>query len=176
MRLELIRDTYSRDMGTFGILSVYHDIGSSVPGRTFNLGSEKLFECHTVERPWANNAPNISCIPEGEYTMRPRRYYRGGYDTWEICDVPGRSYIMFHSANVPSDLEGCIGVGARRCVLGGEWGVESSRATLADLIAHIGNTGSSADVSIRITHILAGVLVKDGKEEKGRWNHPQDPL
>ncbi len=186
MRLELIRDTYSRDMGTFGILSVYKDPvligGVDEPRMTIEPGGvvmhtlpqsvrgEKLFECHTVERPWANNTPNISCIPEGEYTMRPRRYYRGGYDTWEICDVPGRTYIMLHSANVPSELEGCVGVGSHRYFIGGEWAVESSRATLAELLLHM---KEATEATLRITHILAGVLIKDGQEG---WNHPPKPI
>lgn len=69
--------------------------------------------CFTVERPWLDNAPNVSCIPAGEYRMvrtttgrtMPDKYIG---DTFEVVDVPGRSQIKFHVANRPSELQGCI--------------------------------------------------------------------
>jgi len=63
---------------------------------------------YTVERPWLDNAPSISCIPDGYYTCRPRRFFRGDYQAIEILNVPGRSHILFHIANWPEELEGCI--------------------------------------------------------------------
>ena len=66
---------------------------------------------YTVERPWINNAPRISCIPEGEYSLVPKQFFRGGYQTYELVEVPGRSHILIHIANWPHEVEGCIGVG-----------------------------------------------------------------
>jgi hypothetical protein len=66
---------------------------------------------YTVERPWLGNAPSISCIPEGVYQLRPRPFFRGGYDAIEIMDVPDRSHILIHIANWPWDVEGCVGPG-----------------------------------------------------------------
>lgn len=71
----------------------------------------------TVERPWLNNKPNISCIPEGFYTVE--RHQSGKFndpevyigDSWEIQQVPDRTYILFHVANTASDVLGCIGLG-----------------------------------------------------------------
>jgi len=63
---------------------------------------------HTVERPWADNEPYISCIPEGQYLCKPDRYHRGGYDAIEITAVPDRTDILFHKANHPIELAGCI--------------------------------------------------------------------
>lgn len=78
----------------------------------------------TVERPWLNNAPNISAIPVGTYTLRKRRsplierLTKGKYlEGWEVTNVKGRSYIMVHIANWPNDLEGCIGVGLQHNVI-----------------------------------------------------------
>lgn len=75
-------------------------------------------EFYTVERPWLNNEPNISCIPEGIYELGLRyspvvKRTTGGEFTegWEVMDVPNRSYIMLHPANWPNDVQGCIGVG-----------------------------------------------------------------
>lgn len=86
---------------------------------------------YTVERPWLDNQAMVSCIPEGAYNCRPRRYFRGGYDAVHIRNVPGRTHILFHRANVPSDLAGCIGVGSRLGVLNGQWAVLQSRAAFA---------------------------------------------
>ena len=47
--LTLTRFCYSEDMGTFGFM----DVGGH---RTF-----------VAERPWKNNEPRVSCIPEGQY-------------------------------------------------------------------------------------------------------------
>lgn len=74
--------------------------------------------CYTVERPWLDNKPRVSCIPDGVYSLGLRysptvsRITRGRYqEGWEIQDVPGRTYIMVHPANWPTDLLGCMGVG-----------------------------------------------------------------
>lgn len=88
--LSLIRFAYTPE-GTFGRLPM-------PDGMT-------LF---TVERPWLNNAPNVSCIPCGDYTCAPKRYNRGGYDAVQVLDVPGRSYILFHIGNDVRHSQGCI--------------------------------------------------------------------
>lgn len=65
----------------------------------------------TIERPWLDNRPNVSCIPVGEYEMVRVDSPKFGPDTWEVADVPGRSHILFHVANYAHDIEGCIGLG-----------------------------------------------------------------
>ena len=64
----------------------------------------------TVERPWMDNQPKISCIPTGTYTVAPHNgdKYK---DVWEIQGVPGRDAILFHPANYAGQLEGCIAPG-----------------------------------------------------------------
>ena len=56
---------------------------------------------------------------------------------WEVCDVPGRTYIMMHPANWPDDVEGCIGPGREYKVLEGRNGVTRSRATFAQLMGRL---------------------------------------
>ncbi len=64
----------------------------------------------SVERPWLGNKPFESCIPQGVY--RCKRYSSAKYpDTFEVCDVPGRSKILIHVANWTEDVQGCIGLG-----------------------------------------------------------------
>ena len=75
------------------------------------------FECYTIERPWRGNIVNISAIPPGEYLLAADHYHGGGYDTFALRDVPGRSLIKFHRGNVATDLRGCIALGEQIGVL-----------------------------------------------------------
>lgn len=73
-------------------------------------------ELYTLEPPWNNNQPNISCIPEGEY--RVKRDTTGRHKFYRVQDVPSRSAIEFHAANYyinpktgKQELWGCIAPG-----------------------------------------------------------------
>lgn len=91
MRIALERFAYT-PIGTLGRLTV---------------GDTTLY---TVERPWLSNKQNVSCIPQGHYQCE--RYSSQRYpDTWEIVGVPARSLILFHAANFPHEVQGCIGLG-----------------------------------------------------------------
>jgi Family of unknown function (DUF5675) len=68
------------------------------------------FEAFTVERPWLDNQPFVSCIPDGTYPLQRFHSSRFGH-VWMVCEVPNRSSILIHPANWPSDVEGCIGLG-----------------------------------------------------------------
>ena len=94
MNVTLYRNLQTPD-GTFGTLML--------PG---------LLLC-TVEDDWKNNIPGESCIPPGYYTLRRSPYYHGGYETFEVTGVPGRSRILIHKANTEEDVKGCIGLGTR---------------------------------------------------------------
>lgn len=83
--------------------------------------------CFTCERPWLNNEPNISCIPEGQYFLALRKYNRGGYDAVELKDVLGRSYILIHIGNTMDDSAGCILLGSNLGYVNGKWAVTGSR-------------------------------------------------
>lgn len=111
-------------MGTFGRLTV---------------GDQSWF---TVERPWLNNKPGISCIPEGTYPLKLRtsgivsRTTSGNYSKgWEVTKVPGRSLIMLHIGNTMDDLEGCIAPGKSLGVVQGKWAVQLSRLAFDELMA-----------------------------------------
>ena len=66
---------------------------------------------YTVEKPWADNKPNVSCIPTGYYKLVRVDSPKFGENTWEIADVTGRSHILIHVANTSVDVIGCIGLG-----------------------------------------------------------------
>lgn len=123
--IELIREY--RAEGTFGQLT---------------LEDGAVFA--TVERPWINNTPKISCIPEGVYRLALRdsnvvhRTSRGQYlRGWEITNIPNRTLCMFHVANLPREVEGCIGVGKKHGFLYGEFAVLQSLAGFDRLMQHL---------------------------------------
>jgi len=92
MILDLVRVGQS-GRGTFGVLRF-----GAVP---FVL---------TLERPWADNQQNISCIPPGRYRCERVRSPKFGW-TFEVKHVPDRTHVLFHSGNTTEDTHGCILVG-----------------------------------------------------------------
>ena len=92
MYIDLIRVGQS-NRGTFGVLR-YGQVAFAV----------------TLERPWENNQQNISSIPAGRYRCRRIRSPRFG-DTFEVCDVPNRTHVLFHKGNFLHETEGCILIG-----------------------------------------------------------------
>lgn len=93
---------------------------------------------YTVERPWIENRPSISCIPEGEYECAPRRFFRGGYEAAEVLNVPGRSHILFHVGNWARDVEGCIAVVSELGCVNGEIGGSRSKPAFAEFMRQVG--------------------------------------
>ena len=87
---------------------------------------------YTIERPWLDNKPFESCIPEGDYAVKPFNGTRFK-DVWQLMDVPDRSYILIHTANRPSDVQGCIGVGLFWHISGKSPIVEESRKAVQSL-------------------------------------------
>jgi len=96
-----------------------------------------IFACDTIELPYKNNAPQISCIPKGVYDVvyRESKKYPRHY---HILDVPNRDFILVHQANFVGspnpktrkpDLLGCIGVGNGYGDINGDGIVELLRST-----------------------------------------------
>lgn len=85
--------------------------------------SGRLPICDVVERPWANNAPNVSAIPNGVYPARVRTDATKDWmretpsRAWrvELSNVPGgRSAIQFHYGKDERWSEGCLIVGRHK--------------------------------------------------------------
>ena len=117
MELQLIRVANTLD-GMFGVFA-----------------SEWTPFCVSLEKPWRDNAQNISCIPSGLYECTP--HYDVEHPEWgmiyALLDVPGRSGIWIHPANLEHDLRGCIAPGNRYDRLSGRDGVLESKAALREL-------------------------------------------
>jgi hypothetical protein len=88
--------------------------------------------CKTLENPWLNNLPNVSCIPEGEYAVSlfSGKKYKNVY---QLLDVPKRSYILIHVGNREQNTQGCILVGQSYGFLKQELAVLNSKKTLAKI-------------------------------------------
>lgn len=110
----------------------------------------------TVEKPWRDNEPFVSCIPSGTYDMATRNSPRFGPGTWEILDVPGRSHILIHVGNTADDVVGCISIGTT--LFPTLEGVQSSRKAMKMLTAML------ADVEETTITITEGHLVSGGSD------------
>lgn len=93
---------------------------------------DNLFLCFTIERPWLDNKQQLSSIPPGRYLVKKRVSPKYGHH-WHLQDVPGRSLILIHDANIMTELRGCIAVGGKMGVLNGYPAVLNSDATMARL-------------------------------------------
>ncbi len=81
---------------------------------TLGILTYKGISFYTIELPWLDNKKRISCIPEGTYDVVIRgadQSAKFDYEHLHILNVPDRSYILFHVANYPKDILGCIGTG-----------------------------------------------------------------
>lgn len=103
-----IRRIEKTDKETFGVLSLDGQI-----------------ICWTLERPYLDNKPNVSCIPAGIYVCQ-RIQSPKFKETFEIMNVPGRTHILFHAGNKVEESLGCVLTGSEIGELDGEKAVLSS--------------------------------------------------
>jgi len=116
---------------------VYLDRGPSTEQGTpgvVQVPSER-FACFSIELPWKDNAPGLSCIPAGEYICE--RYFSRAFHEhlYRVCDVAGRSGVAIHTGNVAGDKEagykthslGCILFGRKEGILWEQKAVLASR-------------------------------------------------
>lgn len=81
-----LRRGFSTDQGTFGALSFGRNI------------------VHTLELPWRDNRVQRSCIPLGTYRCSVVNSPKFGR-VYGVANVPGRSAVLIHSANLGGDVE-----------------------------------------------------------------------
>jgi len=76
------------------------------PNRTEGVIEGTFRKLTTLERPWLDNQVNVSCIPEGTYTVERDKH---GRHTWfKVNDVEGRTAIEIHEGYKVSHSAGCI--------------------------------------------------------------------
>lgn len=114
-RVRLARFAYTEN-GTYGRLS---------------MGA---FSCYSLELPWKNNEPRVSCVPEGLYELE-RGWFKGFYENYALLGVAGRWAIEIHIGNEAADTEGCILLGRRTWGVNSQWGIRDSELAHNDFMA-----------------------------------------
>lgn len=114
MQTVILKRIESTEEGTFGRL---------------NIGSTCYF---SVERPWLDNRPNVSCIPTGSYVCKWTYSPRFKRKTYEILKVPKRCAVRIHSANLASQLNGCISLGFKLGKIEGKKAVLLSKPAIRE--------------------------------------------
>jgi len=105
-------------------------------GRLFIFnGLDIEYECCTLELADKKNKRNVSCIPVGEYNVKPRTSEKFG-NHYLVENVENRDYILIHPANYYTQLQGCIGVGQDFFDINqdGHHDITYSRKTLAEIL------------------------------------------
>ena len=102
--------------------------------RSILFAKGKIF--YTLERPWLNNAQNISCIPAGIYSVVfLKRSASGKYrNIYWVQNVSGRIGILEHNGNLVVHTKGCILIGKRRGTLLNQPAVLNSRTALSEFV------------------------------------------
>jgi hypothetical protein len=103
---------------------------------------------HILERPWLDNASNVSCIPWGTYetSFLPRSGSGKYRKVWYLQNVVGRSGILIHNGNLVSHSRGCLLVGMRMGVLGGKPAVLGSRTALRKMNKLLNGKGFTLNI------------------------------
>lgn len=101
MKTAILNRQPSTIYGTIGILSLQN--------------GPALF---TIEPPWKNNRPNLSCIIAQTY--RVVRHWSPTYGRcWLIIDTKGRTWILIHPGNFGGDTELGLKTNTLGCILPG---------------------------------------------------------
>lgn len=134
-----------------------------LPHGTFGMLQAGGIEIPTIERPWKDNAPNKSCIPEGVYKLDPyvspkfgKCWIIHGGSVSKFKDPSYTRYgILLHPANTVDELEGCIAPGMRFGTLGtNRWAVQQSRNAMEALRAELGDEYHSLIVETKMGGLL----------------------
>lgn len=70
--------------------------------------------CQTLELPWEDNQPDVSCIPSGTYTCLLKYSPEHAMNLYWITGVMGRQDVEIHIGNYPSNTKGCVLLGDTR--------------------------------------------------------------
>lgn len=103
-------------------------------GTTGRLILPEKISLATLELPFLDNKKNISCIPLGIYDIKEFLSPKFGR-TFEVCNVPNREKILFHTGNKLQDSHGCILIGMRHFVSNGEDCIADSRRAFSLLLS-----------------------------------------
>ena len=119
-----------------------------VQGATLGVLVIDALSFATLEPKWADNLPNISCIPTGWFgaAFLPRSASGKYRRVWHVQPVEARAGILIHNGNTVDHTRGCILLGLRHGVIANQPAVLSSRTAMRHLAEHI----NDADFSLHI--------------------------
>lgn len=95
------------------------------------------------EQPWRDNAPFVSCIPAGDYTLVPYHSQKYGktfafknhdLDVGVLRGEAKRYACLIHPANTAKQLQGCIAPGMVLGAMDGDWAVLGSAKATKELL------------------------------------------
>jgi hypothetical protein len=129
-----------------------HSNPSGTPGDlVVTNAAGETFTCRTLELPWRNNEPGVSCIMEDSYRATLWRSEHLDCDVLRLEDKHGRQNCLIHCGNFAGDVtdgmetqvQGCTLVGDRYGSLVNDDGssqvaILDSRLTLLRLVAFVG--------------------------------------
>lgn len=94
---------------------------------------DNRIQCFILENQYLDNEPFVSCIPPGTYTCIRTQSPKFN-EVFEVCNVPGRSHILFHAGNTADDTYGCLLPGRRVGFLEGKRAVRQSGRALVEMM------------------------------------------
>lgn len=123
-------------------------------GTIGKLFYDGIFLAYTIERPWLNNTPRVSCVPAGEYKLEWHEptsvsLPSGWKGTWALVnedlgvshykkdDVPRSVCLFGHIANYPTEVRGCFGFGMSSVLKKNTLMVTSSRVAVEKVLSFI---------------------------------------
>ena len=118
------------------------------------IGGDLL--CNTIEKPYKNNEPCVSCIPAGVYELNPTTSPKFGKTYClenpeldvSLDGITKRTHILIHKANFESQLLGCIApVSSFGVILGKvEWAGLSSGRAYNELMELLGDESHTIEI------------------------------
>lgn len=135
------------------VITRKHSSPNGTPGELIATNDAgQTFTCDTLELPWQNNAPGVSCIMNDRYRATIWHSDHLDCDVLRLEDKHGRRNCLIHCGNFAGDVSegmetqvhGCTLVGRRYGALvnddgGAQLAILDSRVTLTRLIAFVGS-------------------------------------
>ncbi len=103
------------------LVTLTRDLSRSSHLGTFGELDTGSFKCKSLERPRAGLIPEHPCIPAGEYDVDWTDVHPHHNPCYEIMNVPERTAILVHAANIYEQLLGCIAPGSQVEEMEVEW-------------------------------------------------------
>lgn len=97
-------------------------------GRPFAVSVERTFDAGEAE-----HGKRI-VIPAGVHRCRRSKYFKGGYDTYEI-EIAGHTRVLFHKGNLEQHSEACVIVAESFGTLSGQTAVLNSKGGFDEFMA-----------------------------------------